>query len=136
MSVQNTVPYISLIDQVVATTDGYTLRFVAGETTQVPNFKNVVAACRSAGCVPAEEIGAQVRGKLGTIEDHREAEDAARSAAIQMAILTVVERGLPADFTRAGVPQNRALEQLTGFASIKNTERDMEWKKYLENKGE
>lgn len=139
MSVQQTVPYISLKDQVVATTDGYALRFIAGEVTDVPNFRGVIKAVQAAGCVPAEEVGAQVLNKVkkaGTVEDHKEQETADRSALIQQAIIAIIDRGEPSDFTRNGSPQTRSLEQLTGLESIKNAERDAEWKKYQASKAE
>lgn len=139
MSVKQTVPYISLKDQVVATLDGYALRFVAGEVVDVPNFKNVIAAVQAAGCVPAEEVGAQVRDKITktkTVEEHNAETAEERSAKIQMAILAIVHDSEPANFTRNGSPQTRALEQIAGIENIKNAERDAEWKKYLATKGE
>ena len=135
MSVQNTIPYISLRDIVVATTDGYALRFVAGEPTEVPNYKTVIQAVKSAGCMPVEEIGARVIAtKTKTIDEVSAEEAAGRADAIQLAIGAIVDGGQPIDFNRAGAPQTRSLEKLTGFEKISNAERDAAWKTYQANK--
>lgn len=134
MSVQS-IPYLSLRDIVVATTEGYAIRFVAGQPVDVPNYKNVIQAVQSAGCMPVEEVGARVVAtKTKTIEEVSDAEAASRADAIQLAISAIVDGGQPIDFNRAGAPQTRSLEKLTGFEKISNAERDKAWKTYQENK--
>lgn len=137
MSVQKTIPYISLRDIVVATTDGYALRFTAGVPTEVPNYKGVITAVQAAGCMPVEEVGARVVAtKTRTIEDVTDEEAAKRADALQLAIGVIMERNDPIDFNRAGAPQTRSLEQITGFEKISNAERDKAWKAYQASKAE
>lgn len=130
MSVQSKIPYISLRDIVVATLDGYSIRFEKGKPVDVPNFKNVINAVNAAGCVPYIDGDEKIAPVTRTFEHVTDEQSAARADAIRLAILAIVDRDLPVDFTRAGAPQTRSLETITGFDKISNAERDEAWKSY------
>lgn len=134
MSVEKTIPYVSLRDIVVPTLDGYALRFESGVPTQVPNFKHTIAAVQAAGCVPADEV--KVRVKSTTVEEATEAEQNARRDQILVAIGVLKEKGDPIDFNRTGSPQVRSLEAITGFKDISNAERDKAWKAFQASENE
>lgn len=130
MSVQKTIPYVSLRDIVVSTTDGYAIRFVANKPVMVPNFKRVIQAVQSAGCVPYEDLVSGQKAHIKTIEQVAADESTEREISIIAAIGELVERDNPIDYNRAGSPQTRSLETLTGLEKISNAERDKAWKKY------
>lgn len=137
MSVQEKlIPFISQRDIVIATTDGYSIGFKAGVPSNVPNVKGVLEAVRAAGCVPFDSEGKRVTGKIDSVEDGLDAAVAARTEAIQAAIFVIVERDNPVDFNRAGAPQTRSLEQISGLEKITNAERDEAWKQYKASKSE
>lgn len=133
MSVEKTIPYVSLREIVVTSLDGYSLRFEPGVPVNVPNFKHTIGAVQAAGCVPADEV--QVRIKTSTVEEASEAEQAARQAQIIAAIGVLVDKKDPIDFNRSGSPQVRSIETIVGF-DISNTERDKAWKAYQASKNE
>ena len=133
MSVEKTIPYVSLREIVVTSLDGYSLRFEPGVPVNVPNFKHTIGAVQAAGCVPADEV--QVRIKTSTVEEASEAEQAARQAQIIAAIGVLVDKKDPIDFNRSGSPQVRSIETIVGF-DISNMERDKAWKAYQASKNE
>lgn len=136
MSVQKTVPYISLRDIVVATLEGYAIRFVASMPTDVPNHRGVIAAVQAAGCVPFRDGDDKIKPISRTIEHANEDEVAARKEALYLAIQTILDRDNPVDFNRAGAPQTRSLETITGFDKISNAERDAAWKAFKASQNE
>lgn len=133
MSVQQTVKYISLRDIVVPTTEGYAIRFIANEPVEVPNFKRVIAAVNAAGCIPFEEAMGLEKVRVKTIEQVKNEEISERQAMIIAAIGELKERDNPIDFNRAGAPQTRSLEAVTGLDKISNAERDKAWDTYRAN---
>lgn len=127
MSVQKTVKYISMRDIVVATTEGYSIRFIANEPSDVPNYKRVIAAVGAAGCIPYEEAMGLEKVRVKTIEQAKNDETSERLAMIIDGIGQLKERDNPIDFNRAGAPQTRSLEAVTGLDKISNAERDKAW---------
>lgn len=130
MSVPNTVLFVSLRDIVVSTMDGYAIRFKAQQPVAVPNFKRVIQAVQSAGCVPYDEAVGGEKIKIKTVEQGRDEETSEREVALIAAMHTIIERDNPVDFNRAGAPQTRSLETISGLEKVTNAERDRVWKKF------
>lgn len=132
MSVQNTVPYISLREVTVATTDGYAFRFEANKTLFIPNQRSIIAAVVAAGCAPVTK---EDKPELKTQDDVKDEDVAERKIALFAALDVIIERQEPTDFTRGNVPQVRALETISGIEGIKNAERDAIWKEFKVERG-
>jgi len=130
MSVPQTILFVSLRDMVVSTQDGYAIRFKAQHPTPVPNFKRVIQAVQAAGCVPYDEITSGEKIKIKTVEQGRDEESSEREVALVAAMHAIIDRDNPVDFNRAGFPQTRSLETLSGLEKVTNVERDRVWKKF------
>lgn len=143
--VQNTVIYVSLVDQVVATITGHSFRFEAGVPRSIPNHNLVLKAVREAGCVDVnsitdEKLRASLKltgtpGEAPTVDDQINGEVADREDKILAAIKTLVDRGDAADFASGGKPKTEAIASVTGF-EVKANERDAVWKLYQSDKPE
>lgn len=143
--VQNTVQYVSLTDQVVATITGHAFRFEAGVPRSIPNHNLVLKAVREAGCVDVnsitdEKLRASLKltgepGTATTVDQQIDNDATERVDQILAAIKTLVDRGDSADFASGGKPKTEAIASITGF-EVKAAERDSAWKLYQTDKPE